>query len=55
MANAINAANASKRAEPMSAKIAITVIPAERFFSGKASSLVQKIGNDCTLLVIRAF
>jgi hypothetical protein len=39
MANAINAANSSNSAEPMICKIAITVIPAERFFSGTASSL----------------
>jgi hypothetical protein len=51
MANAINAANASNSAEPMSCKIAITVIPAERFFLGTRSSLDWKIGNDCTLRV----
>ena len=47
---AISTAIIRRRAEPMSAKIAITVIPAERFFFPVTSSSFDfEIGNDCTL------
>jgi hypothetical protein len=39
---AISTAIASNSAEPTSAKTAITVIPADRFFSGTRSSLTSK-------------
>ena len=46
---AISTAIIRRRAEPMSAKIAVTVIPAERFFPVTGSSFDFEIGNDCTL------